>query len=329
MKKRRLTAGFEVSALGLGCMGMSEFYGPRDDETSLAVLDEAVARGIDFLDTADMYGPHHNEELLGRFLSQSGAGGRVKIATKFGIVRKPGEYARSLDMSPTYARRACEESLKRLGVERIDLYYVHRVNPAQDIEETMGELSRLIEEGKIDRIGLCEVSAATLRRAHAVHPVTALQTEYSLWSRGVEAEILPACRDLGIGFVPYSPLGRGFLTGRFQEAEKFGDDDSRSFLPRFQDSALRQNMRIVEVVQAMARQKGCTAGQIALAWLLAQGDDIVPIPGTKRLSYLIENAAAADLTMTADDLQSLDDMLSSIPVTGERYTAEGMKGVNA
>jgi len=329
MDRRQLTEGFEVSALGLGCMGMSEFYGPRDDETSLAVLDEAVARGIDFLDTADMYGPHHNEELLGRFLSQSGVGARVKIATKFGIVRKPGEYARSLDMSPTYARRACEESLKRLGVERIDLYYVHRVNPAQDIEETMGELSRLVEEGKIDRIGLCEVSAATLRRAHAVHPVTALQTEYSLWSRGVEAEILPTCRELGIGFVPYSPLGRGFLTGRFQEAEKFGDDDSRGFLPRFQDSALRQNMRIVEVVQAMARHKGCTAGQIALAWLLAQGDDIVPIPGTKRLSYLIENAAAADLTMTADELQSLDEMLSSIPVTGERYTAEGMKGVNA
>ncbi|SNY93593.1 Predicted oxidoreductase [Cohaesibacter sp. ES.047] len=329
MKRRKLSEGFEVSALGLGCMGMSEFYGPRDDETSLKVLGEAVSRGVDFLDTADMYGPHHNEELLGHFLSQSGTRAQLKIATKFGIVRKPGEYARSLDMSPAYARRACEASLKRLGVERIDLYYVHRVNSNQDIEDTMGELSRLVEEGKIDRIGLCEVSAATLRRAHAVHPVTALQTEYSLWSRGVEAEILPACRELGIGFVPYSPLGRGFLTGRFQQAEKFGDGDSRSFLPRFQETALRQNMRIVEAVQTIAHQKGCTSGQVALAWLLAQGDDIVPIPGTKRLSYLIENVAASSVNLTASDLQTLDDILSTIPVTGERYTEEGMKGVNA
>ncbi|TLP49192.1 MULTISPECIES: aldo/keto reductase [Cohaesibacter] len=329
MKKRHLSEGFEVSALGLGCMGMSEFYGPRDDETSLAVLNEAVSRGITFLDTADMYGPHHNEELLGRFLSQSGSRSQLKIATKFGIVRKPGEYARSLDMSPAYLRQACEASLTRLGVEQIDLYYVHRVNPDQNIEDTMGELSRLVEEGKIDRIGLCEVSATTLRRAHNVHPVTALQTEYSLWSRGVEAEILPACRELGIGFVPYSPLGRGFLTGRFQAAGKFGDDDFRSFLPRFQQSAMKQNIRIVEAVQTMAHQKGCTPGQIALAWLLAQGDDIVPIPGTKRLSYLIENIAAANVSMTPSDMQSLDAILSTIPVTGERYTEEGMKGVNA
>lgn len=327
MQQRKLAKGFEVSALGLGCMGMSEFYGPRDDEASMEVLQAAVAKGINFFDTADMYGPHHNEELLGRFLAQSKA--RVKIATKFGIVREPGQYARTLDMSPAYARRACEASLKRLGVERIDLYYIHRVNPAQEIEEAMGALSRLVEEGKVDRIGICEVSAQTLRRAHAVHPVTAVQTEYSLWSRGVEAEVLPACRELGIGFVPYSPLGRGFLTGRFQEAVQFGEGDFRASLPRFQEQALSANRRIVDLVQAMATSKGCTPGQLALAGLLAQGSDIVPIPGTKRLSYLNENVAAADLSLTGQEIQDLNESLASVPVHGERYTEEGMKGLNA
>ncbi len=325
MEQRKLAAGFEVSVLGLGCMGMSEFYGPRDDAGSMAVLHEAVARGIDFLDTADIYGPHHNEELLGRFLAESGA--RVKIATKCGIVRKPGEYARRIDNSPAHIRAACEASLRRLGVERIDLYYIHRVNPAQPIEETMAALAQLVAEGKIDRVGLCEVSAPTLRRAHAVHPVTAVQTEYSLWSRGAETEILPACRDLGVGFVAYSPLGRGFLTGRFQDAAELAADDFRNMLPRFQDAALLANRRIVDVVQDLAAARGATPAQYALAWLLAQGPDIVPIPGTKRLSYLAENLAAAELCLTPDELRQLERALAALPVVGARYTEEGMKGV--
>ena len=325
MEKRRLAAGFEVSALGLGCMGMSEFYGPRDDAASLAVLHEAVARGIDFLDTADMYGPHHNEELIGRFLAESGA--RVKVATKCGIVRQPGEYARRIDNSPAYIRSACEGSLRRLGVERIDLYYIHRVNSEQPIEETMTALAQLVAEGKIDRVGLCEVSARTLRRAHAVHPVAAVQTEYSLWSRGVEAEILPTCRDLGVGFVAYSPLGRGFLTGRFQRAADFATSDVRRALPRFQDAALMANLRFVAILQDMARARGCTPAQLALAWLLAQGGDIVPIPGTRRLSYLADNLGAVGLQLTAGELAELDRSLAALPVVGARYTEEGMKGV--
>lgn len=250
MEHRTLAPGFRVSALGLGCMGMSEFYGPGDDAVSMRVLAAAADQGVTLFDTADMYGPHHNEALLGRFLATTHA--PVKVATKFGIVRQPGDYARTLDMSPDYVRRSCEGSLRRLGVDRIDLYYVHRVNPGQPIEETMGALSRLVEAGKIDRIGLCEVSPATLRRAHAVHPVTAVQTEYSLWSRSPEAGILPACRALGIGFVPYAPLGRGFLTGRYQQAAQFGTGDARAFLPRFQDAALRANLAIVDQVRAMA-----------------------------------------------------------------------------
>lgn len=327
MRHRRLAEGFEVSALGLGCMGMSEFYGPRDDDASLAVLRAAVEQGIAFFDTADMYGPHHNEELLGRLLAETRA--PVRIATKFGIVRKPGEYARTLDMSPDHARAACEASLRRLGVERIDLYYVHRVNPAQPIEETMGALSHLVEAGKIDRVGLCEVGVATLRRAHAVHPVTAVQTEYSLWSRGVEAEILPACRELGIGFVPYAPLGRGFLTGRYQEAAPAGEGDFRATLPRFQAEALVRNRRIVEQVQATAAERGCTAAQLALAWLLAQGPDIVPIPGTRRLSHLAQNLGALDIALSEAERRQLGDILAAVPVVGDRYGQEGMKGVDA
>lgn len=327
MEHRTLAPGFQVSALGLGCMGMSEFYGPRDDDISMQVLHAAADQGVTLFDTADMYGPHHNEELLGRFLATTRA--PVKIATKFGIVRQPGDYARTLDMSPEYARRSCEGSLRRLGVERIDLYYVHRVNPAQPIEDTMGALSRLVEAGKIDRIGLCEVSARTLRRAHAVHPVAAVQTEYSLWSRGPEAEILPACRELGVGFVPYSPLGRGFLTGHYQQSAQFGAGDARAFLPRFQDAALQANLRIVDLVQAMAAARGCTPGQLALAWLLAQGPDIVPIPGTKRLVWLAENNAAVDLILSGDEVAALNAGLATVPVAGDRYTDEGMKGVEA
>ena len=306
---------------------MSEFYGPRDDEMSMRVLHEAIDLGIDFFDTADMYGPHHNEELVGAFLAQTKS--RPKIATKFGIVRQPGEYRRSLDNSPDYARTACEGSLKRLGVERIDLYYVHRINREQAIEETMGGLSRLVEEGKVDRIGLCEVSTATLRRAHAVHPVTAVQTEYSLWSRGVEADVLPVCRELGIGFVPYSPLGRGFLTGQFQDGAGFEEGDFRASLPRFQTEAVAANRRIADLVSRIAIRKGCTSAQLSLAWLLAQGDDIVPIPGTKRIAYLRDNAAAVDVTLSDHDRQDIEQGLAALPVSGARYTEEGMKGVDA
>lgn len=327
MDRRTLGTGLEVSAIGLGCMGMSEFYGPRDDEQSMRVLHEAIEHGIDFLDTADIYGPHHNETLIGAFLAQSSA--RPRVATKFGIVRNPGEYRRSLDNSPDYARAACEGSLKRLGVERIDLYYVHRINRDQDIKDTMGGLSRLVEEGKIDRIGLCEVSAATLRRAHAVHPVTAVQTEYSLWSRGVEDEVLPTCRELGIGFVPYSPLGRGFLTGRFQDGTGFETGDFRASLPRFQAAAARSNKRIADLVARIAARKGCTAAQLSLAWLLAQGEDIVPIPGTKRIAYLRDNAAAVGISLSAAEREEIETGLAALPVTGARYTEEGLKGVDA
>ncbi|CCG08865.1 aldo/keto reductase [Pararhodospirillum photometricum] len=327
MQHRTLGPDLSVCALGLGCMGMSEFYGPHDDQESLAVLRRAVDLGIDFFDTADMYGPHHNEELIGRFLADSGA--PIKIATKAGIVRKPGEYARTIDNSPAYLRRACEDSLKRLRIERIDLYYIHRVERERPIEETMETLAGLKREGKIAHIGLCEVSAETLRRAHAVHPVTAVQSEYSLWTRDVEAEILPTCRALGVGFVAYSPLGRGFLTGRFQAGSSFEEGDFRASLPRFAPDNAAINEALVEEVRALAAAKGCTPAQLALAWLLGQGDDIVPIPGTKRCRYLEENVAATSLTVSASESAALDHALSTLPVSGERYTAEGMKGVNA
>lgn len=326
MKHRTLGTDLTVSALGLGCMGMSEFYGPRDDDRSMRVLHEAAELGIDFLDTADMYGSHHNEKLIGRFLTETSAS--MKVATKFGIIRAPGEYRRSLDNGPDYARRACEGSLRRLGVERIDLYYVHRVEQDRPIEETMEGLLRLIDEGKIARIGLCEVSAKTLRRAHAVHPVTAVQTEYSLWSRGPETEVLPTCRELGIGFVPYSPLGRGFLTGRFQDGQ-FEEGDFRASLPRFQDDAAQANRRIADLVAGIAKRKGCTPAQLALAWLLAQGKDIVPIPGTKQSKYLRDNVRAAEIALSEADLAEIDASLAERPVSGSRYTAEGMKGVDA
>lgn len=326
MQTRTLGSDLTISAIGLGCMGMSEFYGPRDDNESLRVLARAVELGINFLDTADMYGPHHNEELIGRFLASHKP--KVRIATKFGIVRNPGEYQRSLDSSAEYARKACDASLQRLGVEQIDLYYVHRVNPNTPIEETMEGLAQLVKEGKIAHIGLCEVSAETLRRAHAVYPVTAVQTEYSLWTRDVEQDVLPTCNELGIGFVPYSPLGRGFLTGRFQATEDFEEGDFRSNLPRFSDQAMSTNRRIAEVIGEVATLKGCTPAQLSLAWLLSKGDNIVPIPGTKRLRYLEENAAAASIHLTADEQQQLGAATENLPVIGERYTPEGMKGVN-
>ena len=327
MQTRYLTEGLGVSALGLGCMGMSEFYGPRDDEEALRVLHRAVDLGTTFFDTADMYGPHHNEELLSRFLKERKTD--AVIATKFGIVRDGNRYARTIDNSPDYVRSACEASLRRLGLERIDLYYVHRVDRSRPVEEVVGVLADLVREGKIGHIGLCEVSAETLRRAHAVHPVAAVQTEYSLWTREVEAEILPACRELGVGFVPYSPLGRGFLTGTFDSGTRFQDGDFRANLPRFNGENLQTNQAIVEVVKQMAAEKGCSPAQLALAWLLAQEDWIVPIPGTKRLRYLEENIAAVDIVLSPDEQQALTVAVGKSPVAGERYTEEGMKGVNA
>ncbi|MCB2055728.1 MAG: aldo/keto reductase [Geminicoccaceae bacterium] len=327
MPRRTLGLDLLVSAIGLGCMGMSEFHGPRDDDEKRAVLRRAVHPGIDFSDTADMYGPHHNEELIGPFLAESGA--KVKVATKFGIVRKPGDDARSIDNGAACMRRACEASLERLGVERIDPCYVHRIDRERPIEETMEGPAALKREGKIDHIGLCEVSAGTLRRAHAVHPVAAVQTGYSLWTRDVEAEVLPACRAAGIGFVACSPLGRGFLTGRFKAGSPFEDGDFRASLPRFAPDHAAASTALVELVRGMAAAKGCTPAQIALAWPLARGDDIVPIPGTKRLNYLEENVAAASIGLDENARDRLEEAVSRIPVRGERYTEEGMKGLNA
>lgn len=327
MQRRSLTPDLNVSTLGLGCMGMSEFYGPRDDVQSMQVLHRAADLGVTFFDTADMYGPHHNEELLGRFLRERKP--QVEIATKFGIVRQPGEYARTIDNSAEYAKAACEASLRRLGVERINLYYVHRIDRSRPIEEVMEALSSLVRAGKIGHIGLSEVSAATLRRAHAIHPVAAVQTEYSLWSRDVESDVLPTCRELGIGFVPYSPLGRGFLTGTVDGQSNFADGDFRANLPRFSAENIDANRRIVDVVRSLALTKGCTSAQIALSWLLSKGDHIVPIPGTKQLKYLEENVAAVDVVLSPDEITALEAGVSELNVAGGRYTDEGMKGLNA
>jgi len=326
MQRRTLGMDLAVSAIGLGCMGMSEFYGARDDAQSLRVLHQALDAGIDFFDTADMYGPYHNEELIGRFLAQNKP--NVRIATKFGIVRQPGEYRRSIDNSAQYARASCEASLRRLGVEQIDLYYIHRIDPARPIEEAMLGLAQLVREGKIARIGLSEVGSATLRRAHAVHPVAAVQTEYSLWSRDVEADVLPTCRELGIGLVAYSPLGRGFLTGRFQQETKFDADDFRASQPRFQPENIDRNRTLVNVLMQLAARKNCTPAQIALAWVLAQGADIVPIPGTRHPEHLQDNLGALALQLQPDDLALLNRIFAPAAAAGGRYTAEGMKGIN-
>lgn len=328
MKSKLLGSTLSVSAIGLGCMGLSEFYGPKTpDDEALALLHNAYDLGIDFFDTADAYGPNLNEELIAKFLKS--AKPNIKLATKFGIVRKPGEYARTINNKPHYVREACEASLKRLGTDHIDLYYVHRINAEHPMEETMQALSELVHEGKIGHIGLCEVSAETLRRAHAVHPVTAVQTEYSLWSRDVEKDILPCCRELGIGFVPYSPLGRGYLTGTYDEKTTFKDGDFRASLPRFTKDNIAANRSIVELAQQIAKDNNCTPAQVSLAWLLSKGNDIVPIPGTKRIAYLEQNAAAADIKLPSADLEKLDYHTSSIDIVGERYTEEGMKGLNA
>jgi aryl-alcohol dehydrogenase-like predicted oxidoreductase len=325
--KRRLGSnGPEVSAIGLGCMGMSEFYGSGSEEESIATIHHALDRGVTFLDTADMYGVGRNEELVGRAIRDRRD--EVFLATKFGNVRGPNGEFLGVKGDPEYVRSACEASLRRLGVEVIDLYYQHRVDPNVPIEDTVGAMARLKEEGKIRFLGLSEAAPRTIRRAAAVHKITAVQTELSLWSRDAEAEVIPTVRELGIGYVAYSPLGRGFLSGRFKSPDDFPEDDFRKFHPRFQGENFQKNLDLVREVERMAEEKGCTTAQLALAWVLAQGNDIVPIPGTKHVRYLDENIGALEVKLTPDDLKRLDEILPPGAAAGERYHARGMETVN-
>ena len=328
MHTRRLgKRGLTVSALGLGCMGMSEFYGPGDDVESIATLHRAIDLGCTFLDTADMYGPFKNEALIGRAIK--GRRNEVVLATKFGIVRDPtNAMVRTISGKPDYVRASCEGSLKRLGVDVIDLYYQHRVDPSTPIEETIGAMAGLVREGKVRYLGLSEAGPQTLRRAAAVHPIAALQSEYSLWSRDPDDEILALCRELGIGFVAYSPLGRGFLSGEIKRIEDLADNDYRRFSPRFQGDNFAKNLELVGRIDAMAAAKGCTPSQLALAWVLAQGDDIVPIPGTKRRTYLEQNLGALEVQLTAQDLVEIDRIAPKGAAAGTRYPESMMAFVN-
>ena len=329
MKTRSLgRSGLTVSALGLGCMSMSEFYGPGDDAESIATIHRAIELGVTFFDTADVYGPFKNEELVGRAIK--GKREKLMIATKFGIVRDPANpNARGVNGKPDYIRKSCESSLRRLGTDYIDVYYQHRVDPNTPIEETVGGLAELVKEGKIRHIGLSEASVKTIRRAAKVHAITALQTEYSLWSRDPEDEILATCRELGIGFVAYSPLGRGFLTGQIKRFEDLAPDDFRRGVDRFQGENFQKNVDLVTKVEDIAKQKGCTAPQLALAWVLAQGDDIVPIPGTRRRTRLEENLKSLDVQLTAEDLKQIEETFPRGIVSGERYSEQMMKLIDA
>jgi aryl-alcohol dehydrogenase-like predicted oxidoreductase len=326
MKTRTLGNGLTVSAIGLGCMGMSEFYGPASEEEAIATIHQALDRGVTFLDTADMYGPFTNERLVGRALSGRRDG--VVLATKFGNVRTEDGQYKGISGRPEYVRQACDASLKRLGVDHIDLYYQHRVDRQVPIEETVGAMAELVKAGKVRHLGLSEASVATIRRAHATHPITALQTEYSLWTRDPEEQIFPTVRELGIGFVAYSPLGRGFLTGRFRSGSDFAQGDFRASNPRMSGDNLAKNVALADRVRALAGEKKITAGQLALAWVLAQNEHIVPIPGTTKRTHLDENLAAADVTLTPQDLAALDQAFPRNVAAGERYAEGGMKNVN-
>jgi aryl-alcohol dehydrogenase-like predicted oxidoreductase len=327
MKTRKLGRnGPEVGAIGLGCMGMSAFYGPTDETESLATIDRALELGVTLLDTSDMYGPHTNERLVGKAIK--GKRDRVVLATKFGIQMGSDPASRTINGSPAYVKSACDASLQRLGVDVIDLYYQHRVDPNTPIEDTVGAMADLVKAGKVRYLGLSEAGVDTLRRASKVHPIAALQSEYSLWSRDPEDGVLATCRELGIGFVAYSPLGRGFLTGQIKKFEDLAPDDFRRISPRFQGENFAKNMQLVTHLAELARAKGVTAGQLALAWVLAQGDDIVPIPGTKRRSYLEENIAAGEVTLTKDELAAIDAIAPNGAAAGLRYPAASMSSVN-